>query len=318
MGFPRFLETFLNSNDDDLAEALDYMQSGESTTATCVMKIFIILGYEGPSLSESATFLSGRDRETWPRRSRHRDSDSSSSGRRRRAERAGSSLESYTSDSQYSPRSRTPNPSVSGQSGYNDHWRNRQERRLEGQARRSFPGLREGYLDNTSSGREELERRWLLQTSSASSRAVSDPESDKQRAATAPSSLAVYQSGALVRLTSLVQTNLGPDSLRCCSCQEKLVDLRFVCQECGPLREPVASPTSDNVDEAANTGETGLSSGTSKPDGSSRGYELCELCVENGAHARNKDLEDPSKHVFIEAHRALDSRGWRVVGEYRL
>lgn len=300
------------------------MRSGEDTQSTkCIMKIFIVLGYEGPNLSESAiSFTSGRSRESRPRRSRYQGSDTSS-GRHRRAleyhARSGSSIaESHASVSQYGDMYGSLNEE--GASGRRNDWsRHRgrevrpwEDRRSHGNESKELAALTEGSLDSNTNGRIELERRWLLETS----RSSSDPsqetaDSDPHRAHLHSTSLGIFQRDQFQQFTNLIQSHLSPDDLRCSQCAERLVDLRFVCKECGPLRDESGESAPAEQDVSPNktcVTEELIQPTCRKYDG----YELCEVCVESSVHGRDQDTR---QHAFIEAHKALDSRGWRVVGK---
>lgn len=300
------------------------MRSGEETQSTkCIMKIFIVLGYEGPNLSESAiSFTSGRSRDSRPRRSRYQGSDTSS-GRHRRAlghhARSGSSVtESNASVSQYGDM--YGRLQEEGAGDRRDDWsrqRSREarpweDRRLHGNESVELAALTEGSLDSNTNGRLELERRWLLETS----RSSSDPSqeaggSNPNRVHLHNSSLRMFQRDQFQELTNLVQSHLSPDDLRCSQCKERLVDLRFVCKECGPLRDE--SGESAPAKQEVSPTKISITEDSTQPTRRKYdGYELCEVCVESSAHGCE---QQSGQHAFIEAHKALDSRGWRVVGK---
>lgn len=325
LDYSLILPTYLNilcRSDDDLAEALDYMQSGEEGyTSKCVMKVFIVLGYEGPNLSQSGTFLSERTRISELRRTDHYGSETNSNGRRRLHATRGVQAQDGMASSQSSSNS---SEQLSGLG--NDlvteqrQWWERSSRygehppHISHSHARGPSDLREGVLDSNPDGRAELERRWLLESSQGSLPCESSLLPVNETASERNDTLAIFRQEELDRLNSLIQTSDSPERLRCRACEGKMVDLRFVCMACGPLEQDSLSPFSDNDPVSSNHSSTVDTKGEASGD-TRRGYELCESCIEvHGSKHSQMEDSDPV-HVFIEAHKALDSRGWRVVGK---
>jgi hypothetical protein len=273
------------------------MLSGEEGyTSKCIMKVFIVLGYEGPNLSQSGTSRSERTRGSGPRRTDHYGSESSSNGRRRPHDSRGMpSIEQHQWSERHSGASRS-----ASHTSHNNI--------------RGPSDLREGVLDSSPDGRVDLERRWLLESARGSSPHESVQSSVTRTTADRNDSLAIFRQEELDKLNSLVQTFESPELLRCKACEERLIDLRFVCMTCGPLQRDSVSPISEN--DASSSDHRSIGEG--HHDSSKhicRGYELCEGCIEVQGSKHMQTEDSNCVHVFIEAHKALDSRGWRVVGE---
>lgn len=293
------------------------MQSGEEDPGQkCIMKVFIVLEYEGPDLSQSGTFLSGRSRGSSSRWRDYTASEASSSSARRGFEFRGSSSEGISHpvsrqkdhfqyyDLQHGPSSlrqqgQEPRPGSAWQGGRHHHLRTTQD-------------LREGVLDSTLDGRSELESRWLSQcmrSNSAHDGAQASSSSNKS------DTLATFQQEEIDDLNSFVQLPESSASPRCSACAREMVDLRFVCMACGPLKNRAASSGADEqADSRQHADKDGEMPDEEVDEVVYSGYEICEACLEvqGSQHAHSSEL--PSKHVFLEAHRSLDSRAWRVVG----
>lgn len=306
---------FLPSNNDDLSEALEYMQSGEEQPSQkCIMKVFIVLDYEGPDLSQTASSLSGRTRDSSSRWPGFAMSEASSTSVRRgfdyRSDPSGTashSLLAQNDDYQYVETQRERNIGINQGQDFRPGLVSRESQ----EDLRTFRDLSEGILGSTLDDRPEMEARWLSECMRSSTVNREEPGS---RASTHDKydTLATFREEELNKLNSIVGLPDSSASPRCCACAQEMVDLRFVCMACGPSKNSTLSSPSGQLADRREYEDN--HNETSDVHNDQSGYEICEACVEIYGSQHAQLQGSPASHVYVEAHRSLDSRAWRVVG----